>query len=115
MAKRRRFPASFKARVAQAALREHRTPQEIAAQHGVHPNGESKASCTAEGSAATVALNLHHRDLVHPATMKRCAFELPQRKASPVSPPAPNRAQATTRASASGARVGPDGAIRRCA
>ncbi|MDE0006614.1 MAG: transposase, partial [Rhodospirillaceae bacterium] len=38
MAKRRRFTASFKARVALAALREDRTLQQIAAQHSVHPN-----------------------------------------------------------------------------
>lgn len=38
MAKRRRFTADFKARVALEALRGDRTIQEIAARHQVHPN-----------------------------------------------------------------------------
>jgi len=38
MAKRRRFTADFKAKVALEALRGDRTAQEIAALHQVHPN-----------------------------------------------------------------------------
>ncbi len=38
MAKRRRFTADFKARVALEALRGDKTVQEIAARHQVHPN-----------------------------------------------------------------------------
>jgi transposase-like protein len=38
MAKRRRFTADFKAKVALEALRGDRTAQEIAARHQVHPN-----------------------------------------------------------------------------
>ncbi len=38
MAKRRRFTADFKARVALEALRGDKTIQEIAAKHKVHPN-----------------------------------------------------------------------------
>ena len=38
MAKRRRFTADFKARVALEALRGDKTIQEIAARHQVHPN-----------------------------------------------------------------------------
>ena len=38
MAKRRRFTAAFKARVAKEALRGDQTIQRIAAKHGVHPN-----------------------------------------------------------------------------
>jgi len=38
MAKRRRFTADFKAKVALEALRGDRTIQEIAARHKVHPN-----------------------------------------------------------------------------
>ena len=37
-AKRRRFTADFKKRVALEALRGDRTIQELAAKHGVHPN-----------------------------------------------------------------------------
>ena len=42
MGKRRRFTAKFKARVALAALREDKTLQQIAAQHGLHPNQVSQ-------------------------------------------------------------------------
>ena len=38
MAKRRKFTAEFKAKVALEALRGDRTIQEIAARHQVHPN-----------------------------------------------------------------------------
>ena len=38
MAKRRRFTADFKAKVALEALRGDKTIQEIAARHKVHPN-----------------------------------------------------------------------------
>lgn len=38
MAKRRRFTGEFKAKVALEALRGERPIQDIAAQHGVHPN-----------------------------------------------------------------------------
>ncbi len=38
MAKRRRFTAGFKAKVALESLRGDRTIQEIAARHKVHPN-----------------------------------------------------------------------------
>ena len=42
MAKRRRFTPRFEAQVAQEALREERTVQQIAARHGVHPNQTSQ-------------------------------------------------------------------------
>ena len=42
MAKRRRFTAGFKARVALEALREDKTVQAIAARHQVHPNQVSQ-------------------------------------------------------------------------
>ena len=38
MGKRRRFKSKFKARVALAALREDKTLQQIAVQHGLHSN-----------------------------------------------------------------------------
>ena len=38
MAKRRKFTAEFKARVAKEALRGDRTVQQIAARHQLHPN-----------------------------------------------------------------------------
>ncbi len=47
MAKRRRFTASFKARVAKAALRGDQTIQQIAAHHEVHPNQVSQWKRTA--------------------------------------------------------------------
>ncbi|MDE0629204.1 MAG: transposase [Bryobacterales bacterium] len=42
MAKRRRFTAGFKARVALEALREDKTVQAIAARQQVHPNQVSQ-------------------------------------------------------------------------
>ena len=42
MAKRRRFTAGFKARVALEALREDKTVQAIATRHQVHPNQVSQ-------------------------------------------------------------------------
>lgn len=42
MAKRRRFTAKFKARVALEALREERTVRRIAARHAVHPTKVSQ-------------------------------------------------------------------------
>ena len=42
MAKRRRFTAVFKARVALEALREEKTVQSIATRHQVHPNQVSQ-------------------------------------------------------------------------
>ncbi len=48
MAKRRKFTAAFKARVAKEALGGEKTVQQIAAKHEVHPNqvsqGKRKAS-----------------------------------------------------------------------
>lgn len=38
MAKRRRFTSAFKAKVAVAAIKGHKTVNEIAAEFGVHPN-----------------------------------------------------------------------------
>lgn len=38
MAKRRRFTAEFKARVAKEALRGDRTVHQISARHQLHPN-----------------------------------------------------------------------------
>ncbi len=42
MAKRRKFTAAFKARVAQEALRGDRTVKQIAARHDLHPNQVSQ-------------------------------------------------------------------------
>ncbi len=42
MAKRRKFTAGFKARVAKEALRGDKTVQQIAARHEVHPNQVSQ-------------------------------------------------------------------------
>ena len=47
MAKRRRFTAEFKARVAKEALRGDRTLQQIAARHQLHPNQVSQWKRTA--------------------------------------------------------------------
>jgi transposase len=47
MAKRRRFTAAFKARVAKEALRGDRTVQQIAARHELHPNQVSQWKRTA--------------------------------------------------------------------
>ena len=47
MAKRRRFTAEFKARVAKEALRGDRTVQQIAARHQLHPNQVSQWKRTA--------------------------------------------------------------------
>ena len=47
MAKRRRFSAEFKARVAKEALRGDRTVQQIAARHQLHPNQVSQWKRTA--------------------------------------------------------------------
>ena len=44
MAKRRKFTAGFKARVAKEALRGDQTVQQIAAEHAVHPNQVSNGS-----------------------------------------------------------------------
>lgn len=42
MKQRRQFSAEFKGRVARAALKEHKTIAELAAQYDVHPNQISK-------------------------------------------------------------------------
>ena len=55
MAKRRKFTAAFKARVAKEALRGDRTVKRIPARHELHPNQVSQWKKATEGLASPFA------------------------------------------------------------